>query len=225
MERMTDVCKHREELINLYLDGMLEEAEQRRFEAHMAECGDCRRAMETMQRVFVALESYRPEPVPAGFADEVLARLPGRPRPGARLVWLISAVEAIAAIILMTLGWPQLTALYRAVASSVAPDWSRLVTLYHAAVASLSFEGLSALWENVLSSSHAQLAELWLAARAHAPRWTVLLPTSSGLTQYTWLIATVLFVMWLIGNGTLLLTPVRQRNGAQAGTISEKRRF
>lgn len=49
------VCREFVELVTTYLDGALPEHEQRRFEAHLAECDGCHGYLEDMRRMITTL--------------------------------------------------------------------------------------------------------------------------------------------------------------------------
>jgi anti-sigma factor RsiW len=67
------VCREFVELVTDYLEGALPEAEQARFEAHLAECDGCAGYLEDMRRLIGSLREA-PEPPPDPATREALLR-------------------------------------------------------------------------------------------------------------------------------------------------------
>ncbi len=88
----------RPDRMDLYLEGELEAAERREFEAHLGRCPACREAIEDRRAFERAASSLAAIEVPPGFAAAVMARLPaGRRRALGGLVVSLSIAGALLA--------------------------------------------------------------------------------------------------------------------------------
>ncbi len=57
-------CQQLVELVTTYIEGALSQADQARFEAHLAICRGCRNYLEQMRLTVVALGTLPPETIP-----------------------------------------------------------------------------------------------------------------------------------------------------------------
>lgn len=69
-------CEYYLELISREADGELSEQESAALSAHLAECEACRRFAAALQAIHAGLAEEAE--VPAGFAESLMAKLPGR---------------------------------------------------------------------------------------------------------------------------------------------------
>lgn len=58
-------CQDLVEVITEYLEGGLSPTDRLRFEAHLDECGPCRRYVRQLQSVSAAARKLRPDDIPA----------------------------------------------------------------------------------------------------------------------------------------------------------------
>jgi anti-sigma factor RsiW len=65
-------CNELVELVTDYLEGRLPEADLRRFEAHLDECGACVTYIEQIRASVALLGTLRAETLPPGAADALL---------------------------------------------------------------------------------------------------------------------------------------------------------
>lgn len=65
-----------EELLNEYLDNVLDAQQRQRAEAHLAGCPDCRARLDELQAVFLALEALPESPLAHDLSAGVLRALP-----------------------------------------------------------------------------------------------------------------------------------------------------
>jgi anti-sigma factor RsiW len=70
-------CQELVEVVTDYLDGRLEPADRRRFEAHLAICPGCRNYLEQMRATIRLTGALRAEAIPAGLRTELLEAFRG----------------------------------------------------------------------------------------------------------------------------------------------------
>ena len=61
IDAVTLGCQEFVELVTAYLEGALEPAEQRRFEEHLAACGNCTTYLEQIRQTIRVTGTLRPE--------------------------------------------------------------------------------------------------------------------------------------------------------------------
>jgi anti-sigma factor RsiW len=66
------VCREFVELITEYLEGTLPTEERARFDAHLAQCSDCRTYLEQMRQTLRTLGRLTEESMPPHARDELL---------------------------------------------------------------------------------------------------------------------------------------------------------
>lgn len=102
---MTQPQDHPADELQLLLDGRLDPARRATVEAHLAECGRCRRELDALRRVKAALRNDLPQhPVPRELTARVSASLgaeEGRTRFRRRSVVIGVALAAAAAFVLL----------------------------------------------------------------------------------------------------------------------------
>ena len=78
-------CEAYEELMSLWIDGLLPEEDRRRLMDHLAECPDCRRCFADLTAIHDAMD---PAPIaaPADFAGRVMDQVRGTPQERPRTV-------------------------------------------------------------------------------------------------------------------------------------------
>jgi anti-sigma factor RsiW len=182
-----------EEMINLFLDGMLDEPARRWTEAHLATCARCRAELGRWHELFVALDALAP--VTRTALTSVTGPLP---RVSSRRIrpWL--AAQGIVAAGLLFLVWPRIAGWV----GGIAPDgvrawltaWATDLTGWLAPIGTSATgltvwlgDGLTSLWEGL----------------------TMGMPAGVSLLQWGVVIA-VLLVIWLLGNRLLLKDAHRQ---------------
>ncbi len=75
----TPSCKYFRLQVDEYIEGELTDAEMREFEAHIAECEDCRREVESARRLYTILRSSR-EPAPDGLHSRIMDAVKAEPK-------------------------------------------------------------------------------------------------------------------------------------------------
>ncbi len=90
----THSCKHYRLLADEYIEGELTDAEMREFEAHIAECEECRREVESIRALNAILRSNR-EKVPDGLHSRIMGAVKAEPKPKKKaLIFRRSALSA-----------------------------------------------------------------------------------------------------------------------------------
>lgn len=99
----THSCKYFRLQVDEYIEGELTDAEMREFEAHIAECEDCRREVESARRLYAILRSSR-EPAPDGLHSRIMkaVKAEGRSKKKA-LIFRRSALSAACFFICLSL--------------------------------------------------------------------------------------------------------------------------
>lgn len=70
-------CDEFVELVTAYLDGELNDADERRFVEHLTECDGCGRYLDQIRQTLRALGSLPAESLPAPARDRLLAAFRG----------------------------------------------------------------------------------------------------------------------------------------------------
>jgi anti-sigma factor RsiW len=187
-----------EETLNVYLDGELAGGEREQVEAHLGTCETCRVEVETLQRLFVALDGIADAPAP-NLAPGTLTRIHPRRR-FAGLKWLIPALQGAAALALIAWGW------------------SRLAGYLTALTSALPLKALEGMWGSAAEWAVSQWATLttWPeAARALVLGWSIRLSGGPSVPLPQLLVLGIpIAVLWLAGNALLLRRALL--NGKQA---------
>ena len=71
------ICKQTDQLLDDYVDGLLDEAARTRLDDHIAACDDCRAAVEHATSLQSILKDYGESSMPtpdAAYFDQALAR-------------------------------------------------------------------------------------------------------------------------------------------------------
>jgi anti-sigma factor RsiW len=188
-----------EAILNMYLDGELSAGERERVEAHLAACEVCQAEVTALQRLFATLEELELAPALApDLAPGVLAHIHPRRRllelrrPSPHPLWLVPALQSVAALALLAWGW------------------TRLAGYLALAVDFLSLGTLADAWAEVSGWMTAQWATLsawpsatWAEVQEWAARVSAFSDLHLSLTQLVALGA-ALVVLWLVGNVVLL---------------------
>lgn len=104
-----------EDVLNEYLDDLLDAGQARTVEAHLEGCPACRQRLDMLRAVFQALDDLPDEPLTRDLSAVILARLPAtqaQPLPRARqsgtwlASWRLPVLQALAAILLLAATWP-----------------------------------------------------------------------------------------------------------------------
>jgi anti-sigma factor RsiW len=66
-------CQEFVELVTAYLEGALDPGDQRRFDEHLAACGNCAQYLEQIRQTIRVTGTLRPEDLSAG-AEEALLK-------------------------------------------------------------------------------------------------------------------------------------------------------
>lgn len=90
-------CREREQLV-AYLDGELDDADAKALHAHLQDCPDCRKRLDTLRRSYAALEAIEAAEVPADFARRVKAHTTRR---FVRIPAYAAGAVAVAAVVLL----------------------------------------------------------------------------------------------------------------------------
>ena len=99
----THSCKYFRLMADEYIEGELTEAEMREFEAHIAECEECRREVESIRALNAILRSNR-EAVPEGLHSRIMDAVKAEPKPKRKaLILRRSALSAACFFICLSL--------------------------------------------------------------------------------------------------------------------------
>lgn len=71
-------CTRAKDLLQLYLDGVLEPAEAQGLEAHVASCSPCRGDLVRMERLMLAIESLPRSSAPSRLVSNTMAAIVNR---------------------------------------------------------------------------------------------------------------------------------------------------
>jgi anti-sigma factor RsiW len=75
-------CQELSEIVTDYLEGALPYPDRVRFDAHVADCPECRRYLEQMRETIAALGRVPPEPIPPAVEAALLERFRSWKRAG-----------------------------------------------------------------------------------------------------------------------------------------------
>lgn len=177
-----------------YLDRETPPERTRQLEAHLQTCPACRQQLETLQRVFTALEDMQPVALERDLAEALLAGL-AKPRRAAsaptwRGWWLALAMQATAAIVLAVVSLP-----------AWQPWLERVLYI------DITWQtDLVTAWETLVQ----QIALLWQGWLEFADSWAEIVGslTTPDEAALSTLALEILFAAagaaWLVGNGLLL---------------------
>ena len=68
-------CRQFRESMSLWIDGILDQQEQKRFIQHMESCENCRRKLKEYKNMVFLLRNMEEEPLPEGFHERLHSRL------------------------------------------------------------------------------------------------------------------------------------------------------
>lgn len=68
-------CRQFRESMSLWIDGILDQQEQKRFIQHMESCENCRRELKEYKNMVFLLRNMEEEPLPEGFHERLHSRL------------------------------------------------------------------------------------------------------------------------------------------------------
>ncbi len=74
-------CKEVTDILQLYVDGLTDQAEARLAEEHLAGCPACREQVAGWRDAAMALQSLQPVTAPPGFFQQVMERVAFEPMP------------------------------------------------------------------------------------------------------------------------------------------------
>lgn len=126
--------------MDLYLEGEIHGAERAELEVHLADCPACRQELEDRRRLDLAVSGLPPVEVPDGFAEAVMARLPGARL--SRVGRVLAALAGSAAVLGPPLGYYLVTG--RGLVGFLGAAWRAGATLFGLAVR-LAAKGYEAL--------------------------------------------------------------------------------
>jgi hypothetical protein len=208
MEPLT--CDKAEILLNLRLDGLLDEAGAARLDAHRTACPACQVMLADLETLNATLAALPDEPAPSAVLAGVLARFPApvpalAPANGlARWRWLLRAglaLEAVAAALLLLLYGPQasvfLAGLLPTAALAERAAGRYLTDGIGAWLAWLNLQGslLPARWQ--------LLSDLVTSLQVTPPAWNVLAPAAVLLVA--------MLLAWIVGNRVLVTVSLRAK--------------
>jgi hypothetical protein len=173
-----------EETLNEYLDNALAASARATVDAHLAVCAACMDELEALRSLFAEIESLPEAPLEHDLSSAVVARLDNRVSVPRAVRWVL-VVQALAVVVLLALAWPLLdmAALKLPAIALDLPSVAQLVDLWSA----------------------------WMSAFSQAN----LLPSFPSLPSLNLNPSTLLLILtlvsacllWLVGNGLLLLLP------------------
>jgi len=94
-------CKHFDEYISLYLDGVIDKENKKEFEEHLNQCPQCKKKLEETQEVISLIKSLDEESLPQGFRDNLIKKLESSRKIQTRN--LLRWVAAVAGVIVIFL--------------------------------------------------------------------------------------------------------------------------
>ena len=100
-----------DELLNTYLDDMMDETARRNIEVHLAACEPCRAQLEEMETLFASLEELPDGPLSHDLTPGILARLPKTAQIPALWRQPGFMVQALLTLVLLGLSFPMLSTL------------------------------------------------------------------------------------------------------------------
>lgn len=164
--------------LDALLDGALTNEERRAVERHLASCSACASRLADRQRLFALIESATEAAPERPLRDGVVAAL--RPQPAAlpRWAWLVSAVQAVAAVALVVGGllW-------------IGPE------VVNRQLGTLTVFGLQTAWAGLQT-----ILDVFLVTGAGLTRWLAAVP---NVSQSGWVLAwaAAAAALGLFGNG------------------------
>ncbi len=118
-------------VLNEYLDGMLEAAEETAVRHHLASCPDCRARLTELQNLFSTLEEVAEMPLQIDLSQRIMAEIEPTSAIPLWSKWVMG-VQLVTAVILTFSFWPMLQT-YFTQATLFAenrwrlPDWPQLI--------------------------------------------------------------------------------------------------
>jgi predicted anti-sigma-YlaC factor YlaD len=203
-----------EEQLNLYLDQVLSSQECTAIEAHLAVCATCRAELESLQSLFVALNTLPADPLSDDLAAGVLSAVAGERQRAAqrrRGVWGVLGLQGIAIILLLVFGWTNLATQIRQL-NHLLPDWSP------ALVWAEVIEKTRLVWASSLISGQAWIVKTSIHIQTFPTIFSQYIrdwPEFSGVGGTTAQIAFIGLaagLMWLIGNYIFLRSGTHHSN-------------
>ncbi len=99
-------CKDAMELINMYIDGMLDETDAHLLEEHFKKCSTCREQLEETKTLIALVKELDEEELPSGFSERLYIRLEneiGKRRQSGPLYWMKwVGMAAVIAVLLLS---------------------------------------------------------------------------------------------------------------------------
>ncbi|MCP5099742.1 MAG: hypothetical protein GY943_29665 [Chloroflexi bacterium] len=100
--------EQQEQLLNEYLDGTLNEAEQQAAETLLATSAEARAFFAELQQMFIALDELDELPLMTDLSAQVMTQIVAEPATSERWIrWILLAQIAVASLVIMQL-WPTL---------------------------------------------------------------------------------------------------------------------
>jgi predicted anti-sigma-YlaC factor YlaD len=176
-----------EKHFHAYLDGELSRGDRYTFEAHIKTCSACRSNLQTLNNLFMRIESLPPIELDHDLSSSIM-RLINAPRKRNRRWWMALVMQVLASSILFWVAWPLVEPYSQAVQDF---DWESSIT----DIASMVSDQIGEFSQSVILffeqntmrvSAHVQSFDLDLVENLVVPL----------------LISATL--LWVIGNGLLL---------------------
>lgn len=138
-----------EELLNAYLDGVLEAQAREAADAHLADCPACQARFNDLRHLFTLLSALRDEPMAVDLSATAWEQaLPVRPA-RRRLAAGVLTVEGGLALILLALVWPRFLPALNAAEAGLLMAWNgwlfRQTAIFDLGAWRASLAGVSAL--------------------------------------------------------------------------------
>ena len=184
-----------EELLNEYLDGVLDAQTKKLADAHLANCGVCRAQLDDLRHVFVLLSTLADEPVKADLSISLPTAVIGGWAPLSPRAVTLLALEGGLAVLLAALAWPRLLLVAGDVEARLFLDWSGWLVR------------LAAVWE-----VSPWLTQLGRYADVVGGAWQASATAISGRTWVWAAVSAGALAAWLAGNRLLL------KNGHELAT-------
>jgi len=197
-----------ENQLNLYLDGMLLPQEQTVVETHLADCAACRAALESLQTLFVALDTLQPDPLMADLTPAVLGDVATerqRAKRRHRFAWGVVGLQGITVIALLLFGWPMLSKQFVDLTRQIPPTalattWASLSTQ-----ANLVWRAAETQWQLWLAEVTSEILSLPAGLKPVVNSWPEFPGWSLPAPQFV-IVGLAALLMWLVGNSIILRT-------------------
>lgn len=187
------------DILNLYLDDQLDEADRRSVEAHLVACPTCQRELADLRDLFAEIAALPPVVIPVDLTAAVLDRV--RPQPWrAPLLWLIMLAQfgLTAALVL----W-------------LAPTLAGQIQVGQVVSPAEAVAGAFSTLANWVASQLLPLQAALSSVRRAAETFS--LTASTAISPLQWGIMLGIGVLiWLVGNRLLFVTLAQEQQRQEA---------